>query len=173
MGFPCSFFAVQENQVQSLGQQHPLKKGLATHSSILGGRIPWTEPDGLKSIGSQRIGLQANRRKTMHDKDSKKKKSLRSLEKKSLAWRQATTNPSLLSIYIVASFGHLAYGIEHYVVFCDCLPFLSVVWLNFTHVVTWAEFHLFYSHIHCVNILFCSYIHQMMDIWFVSTVVLL
>ena len=51
--------------------------------------------------------------------------------------------------------------------FCDYLPFLSVVWLNFTDVVTWAEFHLSYSHIHCVNILFYSYIHQMIDLYLI------
>ena len=47
---------VQETQVQSLGQQGPLEKGKATHSSILTWRIPWTEkPGGLQSIGSQRV----------------------------------------------------------------------------------------------------------------------
>ena len=35
--------AMQENQVQSLGWDDPLKKGMATHSSILAWRIPWTE----------------------------------------------------------------------------------------------------------------------------------
>ena len=35
--------AMQETQVQSLGQEDPLKKGMATHYSILGWRIPWTE----------------------------------------------------------------------------------------------------------------------------------
>ena len=49
--------AVQENQVQSLGQEDPLKKEMATHSSILAWRIPWTEePSGLQSMGSQRLG---------------------------------------------------------------------------------------------------------------------
>ena len=39
------------NPVQSLGQEDPLEKGMATHSSILIWRIPWTEePDGLESI---------------------------------------------------------------------------------------------------------------------------
>ena len=46
--------AMQENQVQSLGQEDSLEKGLATHSSIPAWRIPWAEePDGLQSIGSQ------------------------------------------------------------------------------------------------------------------------
>ena len=48
---------MQETQVQSLGLEDPLKKGMATHSSILAQRIPWTEePGGLKSMGSQRVG---------------------------------------------------------------------------------------------------------------------
>ena len=46
---------MQETQVQSLGWEDPLKKEMATHSSILAWRIPWTkEPDGLQSMGSQR-----------------------------------------------------------------------------------------------------------------------
>ena len=49
--------AMQETQVQSLGQEDPLEKGMATHSSILAWRIPWTEEPGeLQSIGSQRVG---------------------------------------------------------------------------------------------------------------------
>ena len=43
-------------QVQSLGQEDTLETGMATHSSILAWRIPWTEePGGQKSIGSQRV----------------------------------------------------------------------------------------------------------------------
>ena len=39
-----------------LGQADPLEKGMATHSSLLGWRIPWTEePGGLQSMGSQRV----------------------------------------------------------------------------------------------------------------------
>ena len=39
------------------GQEDPLEKGMATHSSILAWRIPWTnEPAGLQSMGSQRVG---------------------------------------------------------------------------------------------------------------------
>ena len=45
---------IQETEVQSLGQEDPLEKGMATHSSILAQRIPWTEePGGLQSTGSQ------------------------------------------------------------------------------------------------------------------------
>ena len=49
--------AMQETQVQSLGQEDPLEKGMATHSSILAWRIPWTEEPGrLQSMGSLRVG---------------------------------------------------------------------------------------------------------------------
>ena len=49
--------AMQETQVQSLGREDPLEKGMATHSSILAWRIPWTEEPGrLPSMGSQRVG---------------------------------------------------------------------------------------------------------------------
>ena len=44
----------QEMQVQSLGQEDPVKKGMATHSSVLAWEIPWTdEPGGGQSTGSQ------------------------------------------------------------------------------------------------------------------------
>ena len=47
---------MQETQVPSLGQEDPLEKGLATHSSILAWRISWTEePGGLQSMGSHRV----------------------------------------------------------------------------------------------------------------------
>ena len=49
--------AMWETQVWSLGQEDPLEKGMATHSSILAWRIPWTEEPGrLQTIGSQRVG---------------------------------------------------------------------------------------------------------------------
>ena len=45
---------VQETQVWSLGQEDPLEKGMATHSSVLAWGSPWTEePGGLQSTGSQ------------------------------------------------------------------------------------------------------------------------
>ena len=48
--------AVLEAQVRSLGWEDPLEKGMATHSSILSWRIPWTEESGrLQSMGSQRV----------------------------------------------------------------------------------------------------------------------
>ena len=61
MSFPDSSVvknlpAVQETQVQSLYQEDPLEKGMATHSSIIARRIPWTEDPGeLQSMGSQRV----------------------------------------------------------------------------------------------------------------------
>ena len=52
MGLPL----MQETWVQSLGQDGPLEKEMATHSSILAWKIPWMkEPGGLKFMGSQRV----------------------------------------------------------------------------------------------------------------------
>ena len=49
--------AMQEIWIQSLDQEDPLEKRMATHSSILPWRIPWTEePGGLQSMGLQRDG---------------------------------------------------------------------------------------------------------------------
>ena len=49
--------AMQETPVQFLGQEDPLEEGMATHSNILAGKVPWTEePGGLQSKGSQRVG---------------------------------------------------------------------------------------------------------------------
>ena len=49
--------AMQETQVQSLGQKDPLKKEVATHSGILAWRITWkVVPDGLQSMVLQRVG---------------------------------------------------------------------------------------------------------------------
>ena len=46
-----------ETQVQSLGWEDSLEKEMATHSSVLAWRIPWTEEPGwLQSMGSQRVG---------------------------------------------------------------------------------------------------------------------
>ena len=46
----------QETQVRSLGQEDPLEEDMATHSSILAWRIPWTEEPGrLQSMGLQRV----------------------------------------------------------------------------------------------------------------------
>ena len=48
---------MQEAPVLSLGQEDPLEKEMATHSSILAWKIPWTEEPGrLQSTGSKRVG---------------------------------------------------------------------------------------------------------------------
>ena len=60
-GLPCgsvvkSLPAVQETRVPSLDREDPLEEGLATRSSVLAWRIPWTEePGGLQSVGPQRV----------------------------------------------------------------------------------------------------------------------
>ena len=60
--FPDSLVAknlptMQEMQVRSLGQKDSLEEKIATHSSILAGKIPWTEePGGLQSMELQRVG---------------------------------------------------------------------------------------------------------------------
>ena len=49
--------AMQEMRIQSLGQEDPLEKEMATHFSILAWEIPWTEePGGIQSMESQRVG---------------------------------------------------------------------------------------------------------------------
>ena len=54
---PPAMQETQETWVQSLGQEDPLEEGMATEFSILAWRIPWTEePDGLQSMGPQRVG---------------------------------------------------------------------------------------------------------------------
>ena len=51
-----NLLAMQETSVQYQGWEDPLEKGMATHSSILAWRNPWTEkPGGLQSMGSQRV----------------------------------------------------------------------------------------------------------------------
>ena len=51
-----NLLAIQEARVQFLGQEDPLEKGMATHSSILARRIPWTEEPGcLQSMGLQGV----------------------------------------------------------------------------------------------------------------------
>ena len=48
---------IQETQIHSLGREDPLEKGMATHSSIVAWRIPWTEePGSLQSMRLQRVG---------------------------------------------------------------------------------------------------------------------
>ena len=53
----ASAYTMRETWVRSLGQEDPLEKEMATHSSSLAWKIPWREkPDRLQSMGSQRAG---------------------------------------------------------------------------------------------------------------------
>ena len=53
--------AMQETQVQFLGHKDPLEKGMATHSTVLAWRIPWTEePGGPQFLGSQNSQTRLN-----------------------------------------------------------------------------------------------------------------
>ena len=54
---PPAMQETQETQVQSLGWEDSPEKNMATHSSMIAWRIPWTEePGGLQSMGSPRVG---------------------------------------------------------------------------------------------------------------------
>ena len=58
---------MQETQVESLGQEDPLEKEMATHNSILAWKIPWTEELGrLQSMGLQRVGYSSVTEQTQH-----------------------------------------------------------------------------------------------------------
>ena len=53
---PASEGDINKRKVQSLDQENPIEEGMATHSSILACRIPWSEePGGLQSMVSQRV----------------------------------------------------------------------------------------------------------------------
>ena len=75
---------MQEMQVRSLGQEDPLEKGMATHSSALACEIPWMEePGGLHFMGSQRVG---------HDLGTKQQQQQHE-EIKELAWSSTELLP--------------------------------------------------------------------------------
>ena len=60
----------KKTQVQSLGQEDPLERGMATHSSVLAWKIPWTnESDGLQPMGGHDWAY-AQKKKKQHIKDS-------------------------------------------------------------------------------------------------------
>ena len=62
--------AMQETRVQSLGWEDPLEKEMATHSSILAWRIPWTEEPGpIQSMGSQKSQTLLNDKHTHTDEE--------------------------------------------------------------------------------------------------------
>ena len=76
----CQCRRLSEMQVQSLGQEDPLKEEMATHSSILAWRVPWTEEPGvLQSIGSQRVGHHWSKSAGMHYLWEEKNRGLRRL----------------------------------------------------------------------------------------------
>ena len=54
-GFPDGKESACNAGDPDLGRKDPLEKGMATHSSILAWRIPWTEPGGLQSMGLRRV----------------------------------------------------------------------------------------------------------------------
>ena len=62
---PSAMQEIQEIQFQALGREDPLGKEMATHSSILAWKIPWTEDSGgVQSVGSQRVGQDRERTTT-------------------------------------------------------------------------------------------------------------
>ena len=64
--------AIGEIWVQSLGQEDPLEKRMATHSRSLAWRIPWTEePRGLPSVGSQKLDRTKHTKKAPHSAQRK------------------------------------------------------------------------------------------------------
>jgi len=75
MGFPSGSSvknppALQETEVRSLGGEDPLEEGMATHSSILAWRIPWTEEPGrLQSIGCPLMQLSTHTNTHTHTLD--------------------------------------------------------------------------------------------------------
>ena len=59
--------AVRETWVRSLGWEDPLEEGMATHSSVLAWRVPWTElPGGLQAMRSHRVGHDCATKHTAH-----------------------------------------------------------------------------------------------------------
>ena len=89
--------AMQETQVQSLGQQDPLEKEMATHPSILAWKVPWTEePGGIQSMRSQRVGHNLETKQPQYSyRQNKSNEQQRSKEKE--------TNPTwsqLLSVIL-------------------------------------------------------------------------
>ena len=79
-----------ETQIQSLGQEDLLEKEMATHSSILAWKIPWTEePDRLQSIGSQSVGHDwlTSLSLSTHLKDSTTEKHSHRWQEKEWRWK--------------------------------------------------------------------------------------
>ena len=104
--------AMQETRVQSLGQEDPLEKEMATHSSILAWRIPWTEkPGGLQSVGLWRVRHNwASNTNTQARKTKAFKGKLRSFTDikyiKNISWLEFCFIPSLISIIVAEEVCH-------------------------------------------------------------------
>ena len=83
--------AMQETQVRFLGQEDPLEKGMATYSSTLAWRIPWTEePGGLQSTRSQRDTVEKSQTRLKDEHfHFHRMLTLASLERTALAGRDA------------------------------------------------------------------------------------
>ena len=80
---------LQEIWVWSLGQEDPLEEGMATHSSILAGKIPWTEePGGLWSMGSQRVWSNGAHILNTHIELVEMKTKMSVIKKKIPGWNQ-------------------------------------------------------------------------------------
>ena len=72
--------AMQETQVSPQGKEDPLEKGMATNSSILAWKIPWTEESGrLQFIGSQRIKQNTHTHPSLYQEQKDGSKSLETL----------------------------------------------------------------------------------------------
>ena len=105
--------ATQETRAQSVGQEGTLEKEMATHSSILAWRIPWTEkPGGLQSVGLRRVWHNwASNTYTQTRKTKAFKGKLRSLTeiKRYLEYQLAWVSvliPSLISVIVAAEVCH-------------------------------------------------------------------
>ena len=97
--------AVQETQVQSLGQEDSLEKEMATHSSTLAWRIPWTEEPGkLQSTGLQRVGCDCVTNFLLLQSTGFRVQRLQQLQLTgSRAWAQELWHAGLVALWHVGS----------------------------------------------------------------------
>ena len=131
--------AMQEIQVQSLGREDLLEKGMATHSSILAWTISWTEdPGGLWSMGSQRVG---------HDWMTGAEKTAKELRNEDLSihslWRpRAYTVPGAWCLYFFAC---LIISNPHFAEQISQISFR----VKSDRDALWIQVHLHYLCTHC------------------------
>ena len=97
--------AMQETKVWSLGQEFPLEKEMATHSSILAWRIPWTEESGRhQSMGSQRVAYDWTTNTQTHTHIMKKRLNKLSIEDMYLnIIKTIMTSPQLILMLFIRS----------------------------------------------------------------------